>query len=70
MPFSSGLWVAVMGIMVIIATGLALTDRAILYYKSNEILKTSSCSCLNSFFCIFSTFCQQGKLALAEFLHF
>jgi hypothetical protein len=55
-----------MGVIAIIATGLTVTERATRYCKSNEVLKTSSCSYLNSLFCIFATFCQQGKLALAK----
>jgi hypothetical protein len=66
-PFSSRLWVAVIGVMGLIAMGLTLTDRDISYCNRNEILKTSTCSYLNSFFCVFGIFCQQGKRTLAEF---
>jgi hypothetical protein len=60
-PFSSTLWAAVFSVMALTVMGLMLTDTATRRDKSNEILKTSH-TALNSIFCIFGSFCQQGKL--------
>jgi hypothetical protein len=65
-PFSPRLWAALVGIIVLIATSLTITERAARYCKSNEALKTPNYSFHNSLFYIFTAFCQQGKMALAN----